>query len=101
MSTEKTYSVLIHKKSDKYLKKLPVKIQKSFNNWKEELKKAPYNANNGQLVNRKLNDLPIYKKRLGDYRVLYTIVENEILVLITNIEHKKITSEQRTNYPKF
>jgi len=38
---------------------------------------------------KKLTNVDLYRIRVGDYRVVYQIVENEKLVLITKIGHRK------------
>jgi len=32
---------------------------------------------------------PYYRLRVGDYRVLYEIIENEVMVIVVKIKHRK------------
>jgi mRNA interferase RelE/StbE len=79
------YKLLIDDKVFKDLRKIDyawrVKILFSI---KTKLTKNPY-------LGKKLvgNLSPYYRYRVGNYRVLYEIIENKILIVIVKIKHRK------------
>ena len=38
---------------------------------------------------KKLIALPYYRLRVGDYRVIFDIQQNKLIILIINVEHRK------------
>ena len=51
---------------------------------KTKLIKNPY------LGKKLVGDLsPYYRLRVGDYRVLYEIIENEVMVIVVKVKHRK------------
>lgn len=80
----KKYSVLLSRTAEKFLKKVPGKILITMNEKIEALEKEPYPYYSQQLVGHK----GLFKIRVGEYRIIYT-VKNELLqVLIIDVEHR-------------
>jgi len=78
------YKIQIEKNVIKLIKKLPDHIQKKFLKLIENLEKTPYIPGYKKLKNSQ----NIYRVRLGNYRVIYKI-ENDILIIIILIGHRK------------
>lgn len=81
----KEYIVQVHKKVSKFIEKQQPKIKKAFTNWITDVKKNPHKANDGRMINFKLDECkncPTYKKRFGSIRVIYTVNDGNLLVLV-------------------
>ena len=79
------YKLLIDDKVVKDLKKIDKHWQiKIIEIIKERLLDNPY-------IGKKLvGDLsPYYRYRIGDYRVIYEIVDDELMIIIVKIKHRK------------
>lgn len=48
-----------------------------------ELKSKPYKNI------KRLTALPYYRLRVGDYRIIFDIQQNRLIILIINVEHRK------------
>ena len=66
------------------MKKLPKLISKRIATAIEELA-AQFESKNIQ----KLKGTPFYRMRVGDYRVIYDVIQSKLLVLIVNVGHRK------------
>jgi mRNA interferase RelE/StbE len=80
-----TYKIVIENKALAELAKLPKKIQRQIANKIDQL--ATNTHPSGCKVLQKNNSL--YRIRSGDYRIVYQIRENEVLVLVVRIGHRK------------
>jgi len=73
--------IFIHDSAEKFLNKLDKKIQ---TNIKEHMKKLSENPYSKQLDIKKLKGLKnkpnLFRLRVGDYRIIYFIEEEKILV---------------------
>jgi mRNA interferase RelE/StbE len=78
------YSVIIEQRAGKTLKILPHKIRTRINRSIEGLKSNPRPYGYKKLKNR-----DYYRIRIGDYRVIYTIKEREVMVVIIYIGHRR------------
>ncbi len=79
------YTVLYHRNIKKDLKKLDEKtIGTFFKAVKEIILKDPYQ---GIRLKGKYRDL--WKYRIGNYRIIYSITGNELMVLILRIRHRR------------
>ncbi len=79
------YKLFIDDKVEKDLRKIDqVWRKKILNSVKTKLVKNPF-------VGKKLvGDLsPYYRYRVGDYRVLYEIIDNELIIVVVKIKHRK------------
>lgn len=79
------YKLFIDDKVVKDLRKIDKTWQtKIIVNIKTKLVKDPY------LGKKLVGDLsPYYRYRVGDYRVLYEIVESKVLIIVVKIKHRK------------
>ncbi|GGD45674.1 hypothetical protein GCM10011514_07100 [Emticicia aquatilis] len=87
------YKVEISKKALKELEKLPKEVVRKFRDKFSDLAENPYSVNGTKkLVNPKSLGIEleeVYRVRIGDYRAIYAI-ENEVLVIfIIKIAHRK------------
>ncbi len=81
-----SYDVRIESGAAKALVKLPVAIRKRLIKAIDTLSEDPhYNAES--LKGKKHSDL--WRRRVGDYRILYQINEEKILVLVVHLGHRK------------
>lgn len=78
------YTVQILPSAIKQLQKVPLKNRKAIINKIEELAIEP--RPNGVV---KLTDREGYRIRKGDYRVIYTIQDEELIVTVIKIAHRK------------
>ena len=84
------YTVAIHKTVNKVKSKLPKANLNSFNKWINDLKKDPFTCHDGIFKAIKFQgDGPVYKKRFGDYRACFVIIEKEVKVLVFKLMHRK------------
>jgi len=79
------YKLFIDDRVVKDLRKIDKTWQtKIIANIKTKLVKDPY------LGKKLVGDLsPYYRYRVGDYRVLYEIVESKVLIIVVKIKHRK------------
>ena len=79
------YKLFIDDKVVKDLRKIDKTWQtKIIVNIKTKLVKDPY------LGKKLVGDLsPYYRYRVGDYRVLYEIVESKVFIIVVKIKHRK------------
>ena len=78
------HEVILKKPAKKFLRKLDNSEQKRIINKLKELKQNP---RLGKPLIGKLSGL--WSLRIGKYRALYQIVENELIIFILNIGHRK------------
>jgi mRNA interferase RelE/StbE len=76
------YSVFLHPKADKSLRKLPSEDEKRIRENIYELQRNP--AEKGE----RLSGSKYYKLRTGDYRIIYKIVETGKKVIIVFVGHR-------------
>jgi len=79
------YKLLIDDKVVKDLRKIDrVWRSKILASIKTKLIENPYSGK------KLVGDLsPYYRLRVGDYRVLYEIIENEVVVVVVKVKHRK------------
>lgn len=76
----------------KYFNKLPKNTKERILNFIEKrIAYSPYEA--GEML--KGNLFGFWKSRIGDYRIIYKINDDKILVLIIKIGHRKEVYEKR------
>ena len=78
------YKVVIEKKVQKELSKI---TQPYFQNIIEALKSLALNPRPAGY--KKLKGRPGYRIRIANYRIIYILQENELLVLVLTIAHRK------------
>lgn len=74
------YKIIIRPKAQKFIDKQD-KVQRL------RLYKAIYNLPNGDVKKLSGNNED-YRLRVGDYRVIYTINDNELIILITKVANR-------------
>lgn len=76
------YKITFSKDADKALRRMSRNVAQNIANKIKELAGNPYEMRNV----RKLSDHPGYRLRVGDWRVVYTINDNELLVHVINVK---------------
>jgi len=79
-----TYRVLLSKKADHFLKRLQNTDQERIRNKLKELSNRP---ELGKPLVGKLSGL--WSLRTGDYRAIYQIRKNELIIFVLQIGHRK------------
>jgi mRNA interferase RelE/StbE len=80
----KKYTVLISRTAEKLLSKVPGKILATINERIDELSIEPRPYYSQQLTGHK----GLFKIRVGEYRIIYTIKHDLLQVLVIDIEHR-------------
>jgi mRNA interferase RelE/StbE len=82
------YKVLVSKTAISQLDSLDASTKERIKAGLEPLEEEPFQRRSGADVKRLAlsSDPPLYRLRIGDYRVIYTVVEDE--VRITEIIHR-------------
>ncbi len=80
-----TYTVEFTRKANKALLKLPSEVQQRLVRAAEELEEDPRPHGTKKLKGE--DDL--YRIRVGDYRILYTIEDDKLIVLVVRVGHRK------------
>lgn len=70
------YQVLLHQKAKKELNKIPKEVKQSVINGIKSLSAQP------KAKGKKLKPTEYYRIRIGDYRVIYEVEENQVIVLM-------------------
>lgn len=87
------YKVEIGKRALKELEKLPTSMIVKFRQKFKEVANDPYNANNvKKIVNPKSLGIDldeVYRVRIGNYRAIYSIENNILVIHIWKIAHRK------------
>ena len=76
------YKITFSKKADKALRRMPHNIALTIGKKIKELANDP----NGMRNVKRLTNHPGYRLRVGDWRIIYIINENELLIHIINIK---------------
>jgi len=79
---------VFHKAALKYLETLPPKLRKQVTQKARALHTNPHPVGSKKLQGEETDDgEPIFRERSGDYRILYLVRVDEVLVL--DIDHRK------------
>ena len=81
----KLYAVELTAKAEKVLKQLLPEVQKRIAKSLLQLKSNP--RPNG--VKKLAGPLSLYRVRVGDYRIVYELIDREIRVVVIAIGHRK------------
>ncbi|CAN2042618.1 mRNA interferase RelE/StbE [Candidatus Magnetomoraceae bacterium gMMP-15] len=81
------------KRAAKELAQLSLSSQKNIISKVEELIKKPYN---GKALKGRWKGL--WRLRIGNYRVIYTVRKSELLILVVKVAHRR---ESYRNAPKY
>ena len=78
------YKVTFSKQADKTLRRMP---RNTAQNIVKKIKELAVNPKRMRNV-KKLTDHPGYRLRFGDWRVVYTLNENEVLIHVVKIKSR-------------
>ena len=78
------YKITFSKQADKTLRRMPRNTAKNIIKKIKELAVNPKKVRNV----KKLTDHPGYRLRIGDWRVVYSINENEVLIHVVKIKSR-------------
>jgi mRNA interferase RelE/StbE len=78
-----TYKIIIEKKAHKFIKKQDKIRQKQIMKVLNKLQADPYNLPNVKRI--KGSDFETYRYRLGDFRLIYRIHNDKLLILVLDI----------------
>jgi mRNA interferase RelE/StbE len=81
------YRIEFNKRYLKDLEKIPQKMQKQISDKIRELAFNPRPERCKKLQGS--NEIPLYRIRCGDYRVVYTINDSVLLILIIEVGHRR------------
>jgi mRNA interferase RelE/StbE len=79
-----TYEILIEKAAKKQLAKIPEPFLTSIESAINNLQHNPRPFGCKKLIGR-----PGYRIRIGNYRVVYAIEDNQLLVLVVDVGHRQ------------
>jgi mRNA interferase RelE/StbE len=77
------YKIIIPPNAEKQIHKLNKEIQHRIIIYLQKLVSEPMRY----LI--KLHDLPYYKARIGDYRVIINMNNDEMILLVIKVDHRK------------
>lgn len=78
------YTVIIKKTAQKELDSIPKKLQLRIRGAIDLLAANPFPPNSKKLIDREG-----YRIRTSDYRILYNVNDNDLMVLIVKIGHRR------------
>ena len=78
-----TYQVILRPQAKKSLAKITKREQHRIEIAIDLLSRNPYPPASRKLVNR-----PEWRVRIGKYRILYEVIDNELVVLVISIGHR-------------
>lgn len=78
------YSIQFTKSAQKELSRIPKKDQLRIITWIQELSKDPR-----PVKSKKLTSEEKYRVRQGGYRILYQIKDEELIIVLVKIRHRK------------
>lgn len=78
------YSIRFHNKAVKQLKKIPRKTQINIMKVIEQLKTVPKPRGS-----KLKGEEAVYRVRCGDYRIIYDVVDKDVIIFILRIGHRR------------
>lgn len=84
------YTIILEKKAEKTLDKLPSKIYRNIRTRIDELADNPHPHYAVSLQGYK----DLYTFRVGDYRIIYTVRHSQLIVMVIDIEHRSKVYKQ-------
>ncbi|VAX37883.1 mRNA interferase RelE [hydrothermal vent metagenome] len=79
------YTVELTRKADKQLQKLPEETQRRIVRALEELEDDPRPHGSAKLKGEE----NLYRIRMGDYRIIYSIEDNKLIVIVVRVGHRR------------
>jgi len=84
------YTIILEKKAEKYLYKIPAKIRENIRERIRALANNPHPHYAASMQGYK----DLYKFRVGDYRIIYTVRHSQLIVMVIDIEHRSKVYKQ-------
>ncbi len=81
------YYVILSRNSIKSLNKIDVKYTDKIKTFLKSLEMGPYV--NGYDIKKMAGEDGMYRCRIGVYRVVYTVKNNEVIIVVLDIDHRK------------
>ena len=81
------YKLIFHKKALKFVQKRAPEEKSRIDAKLKLLKENPYPTNK-QLDIKKLQNSEFYRLRISDYRFIYEIIEDEVVILMLQAENR-------------
>jgi len=79
-----TYTVIYQPSAERELRKLSRELQRRILNKVDTLASAPYPPGCEKLAGKE----NLWRIRIGDYRVIYTVRNKELLILVVKVGHR-------------
>lgn len=79
------YRILILPRAQRQIRDLPLQIKRRVTDAIDSLETNPRPAGVKKLKGAE----ELYRLRVGDYRVIYAIEENELLIIVVNTGHRR------------
>ncbi len=79
-----TYRIEIRQKAVKFLSKIPTKFKEKIISQIQNLSKNPHPVGSKKLVGREG-----WRIRVADYRVIYEIEDDKLIILVLHIGHRR------------
>ncbi len=81
------WAIVVDSKARKALKKMPTKDADRIATWIDALEAGEIKPRDGDV--KKLKRYPIgYRKRIGSYRILFDIFEDEIVIYVVDVRRR-------------
>ena len=79
------YRVIIKPSADRQVGRLPAQIRRRISDALDDLAENPRPRSSKKLKGAE----DLWRIRVGDYRVIYTIRDDELIVLVVRVSHRK------------
>lgn len=81
------FKVVLSKKAEKFLEKLPKDYRSKVMQRMKEISKDPYYGD----CQKMSGFSGVFRSRVGIYRIIYKVINEEIIVEVINISHRQNT----------
>lgn len=82
MAAGNVFKIVLSKQAQKYIRKMPTNIQVKIEKAFETLKTDPFGPHSKLMAPKKDK---IYRYKIDSYRIIYQIINEEIVILILNV----------------
>lgn len=80
------YSIIFKRQAIKQMGEIPKKLRDTINEKIVQLAKSP---RTNQEVKKLQGEEGLYRLRVGDYRVVYQLIDDELVILVVKVKHRK------------